>query len=165
MKPNTAVDYDLINGHKQGKYKTSSLFYERRHLNNNLAIPLYNLSKLDHHDTLSMYNIYMSQPTEYDAAMFLLGDWKHWEVLCGTKYFKSYIASWREERAVKEASIAHRVLLEAAEAGNVTAAKTILLDARKVEKAGRPSNKSVERAANHADDLDAFLVQSLKSVR
>ena len=164
MTIETAVDYSILRG-KGGTFKTTALFWERRSLNPVFATPVYNLSKEDHNETLSMYNIYMSYETEYDAAMFILGDWKHWEVLCGCTFFKKHITCWREERAVKEAAIAHRVLLEAARSGNVAAARTILLDARKVEKAGRPSNRSVEKAANHAADLDAFLVQSIMKVK
>lgn len=164
MKPDTAVDYNILKGGR-GSYKTTSLFWERKSVNPDFSTPVYNLSKEDHNGTLSMYNIYMECDTEYEAALKLLGDWKHWEVLCGTSFFKKHIDSWREERAVKEAAIAHRVLLEAAQNGSVSAAKTILLDARKVEKAGRPSNKSVQQAATREKELDAFLVESIGKVK
>lgn len=161
---NTAVDLSLLTG-KRGKYKTTALFWERRHLNPAFATPVYNVSRFDHDGTLSMYTIYMSYETEYDAAMRIVGDWKHWELLCAGTFFKKHVESWREERAVKEAALAHRVLLEAARSGNIPAARTILLDARKVEKAGRPSNASVAKAASHAADLDAFLLQSIQKTK
>jgi hypothetical protein len=162
---NTAADYKLI--HTPGKrYKTTALFYENRHLNGNARVQApYNLSIEDHHDTLSMYNIYMEEDTEYDAAQVLLGRWDHWLHLCGTTFFKPVVDKWRAEKVAKDASIAHKALIEGARSGNLTAARTILLDSRKVQGAGRPSNKQINEAAAKAAELDDFLLSSIGKLK
>ncbi len=158
----TAVPLEKI---KTGnRYRTNSLFWEARFMKKpgTTFEPVYNLSNKDHDNTLSMYNIFMDKDTEYEAGMFLLGSWEHWQILCGSSYFEKHISNWREERVTREEALAHRVLLESAKNGNVSAARTLLLDSRKVQKAGRPTNQQVAKAANVAVELDTFLVESLK---
>lgn len=144
------------------RFKTTSLFWENRFAyGGTKVIPTFNLSDRDHDNTLSMYNIYIACDTEYEAAMILLESWKHWEALCASNFFKKHVEAWREERSVREASLAHKVLLRAAADGNMTAARTILLESKKVSKAGRPSNQQVEKAARVQEELDSFLVSSI----
>ncbi len=161
QRPQTIVDYDLVCT-PGSRYKTIALFWENRHLNKQeKTTPVYNVSNMDNEHTLSMYRIYMEQDTEYDAAMLLLGRWEHWLHLCGTTFFKPHIEKWRAEKIAKDASIAHKALMQGAREGNLTAARTILLDSRKVQGAGRPSKQQVNQAAAQAAELDQFLLSSI----
>jgi len=156
----TAVPMERLGATDNARYRTKALFWEWKFINEEIK-PVYNLSRRDHNDTISMYNLYMAHDTEYEAGIHILGNWDHWKALCGCKVFMPYLAKWREEVKAREEAMAHRILLEAAEQGNVTAAKTLLLDSKKVEKAGRPSNQQVEKAAKAQAELDAFLVHSI----
>ena len=159
----TAISLEKIATNK--RYRTTSLFWECRHIAKPGTIAVYNVSTKDHHNTLSMYNIFMDKDTEYEAGMYLLGSWDHWQTLCGSSFFNKHITKWREERITREEALAHKVLLESARNGNVTAARTILLDNRKIQKAGRPTNQQVAKAAATAVELDSFLVESLKRAK
>ncbi len=161
----TAIPLEKIkSGHR---YRTNSLFWEARFMKKpgSTFIPVYNLSDKDHDNTLSMYNIFMSKDTEYEAGMYLLGSWEHWQTLCGSTFFEKHITKWREERITREEALAHGVLLVNAREGNITAARTLLLDSRKIQKAGRPTNQQVAKAANAAVELDSFLVESMKRAK
>ncbi len=159
----TAVPLERIQSSR--RYKTTSLFWEYRAMTVGGADSVYNLSEKDHNKTLSMYKIYMSKDTEYEAALYLLGSWDHWQTLCGTSFFKKHIDKWREERTIREESLAHKILLENAKNGNVTAAKTLLLDTRKIQKAGRPTTQSVAKAAAQALEFDDFLTSSIARIK
>ncbi len=159
----TAVPIEKVQSEK--RFRTVSLFWEGRHIAKEGTIPVYNLSNKDHNDTLSMYNIFMDKDTEYEAGMYLLGSWDHWQTLCGSNFFKKHIIKWREERITREEALAHGVLIDSAKKGNVTAARTLLLDSRKVQKAGRPTNQQVAKAAATAIELDSFLVESLNRAK
>jgi hypothetical protein len=157
----TAVSLESLGDGISRRFRTKSLFWEWKFINAAIT-PVYNLSRRDHDNTLSMYNIYMSFDTEYEAAIRILGNWDHWESLCGCAVFKPYLEKWRTERKIREEAMAHRILVEAAEGGNVTAAKTILIDSKKVANVGRPTNQQVEKAAKAQAELDAFLVHSIR---
>jgi hypothetical protein len=124
-----------------GQYFTQGLFYEYRHQSTNKAP--YNLKERDWKGTKSMYQIYMSCDSEYEAAMRLLGSWKHWQTLLNSPFFAKEVEKWREEREIKDAAMAKSVLVEQANEGNVAAAKT-LLDMSTKRKAGRPTKAEVQ---------------------
>ena len=156
----TAVPIERLGSADNARYRTKALFWEWKFINEAIT-PIYNLSRFDHDNTLSMYNIYMAFDTEYEAGIYILGNWDHWKALCGCKVFMPHLAKWREEIKAREEAMAHRILLEAAEQGNITAAKTLLLDAKKVSAAGRPTNQQVEKAAKAQAELDSFLLHSI----
>lgn len=47
--------------------------------------------------------VYMdfADPTEYKAAIYLIGDWKHWTQLAEGSGVSPYIKEWRNELAIK----------------------------------------------------------------
>lgn len=95
---------------------------------------------------VSFSSVYLDSTDEYEAAMRLVGSWKHWQKLCQLKWFVDGLPqfnwegldSLRATMNARDRSLARRKLLEAAEQGNVTAAKAVL-DGKEVKKAGRPS--------------------------
>lgn len=104
---------------------------------------------------ISFSSVYLDSVDEYDAAMRLVGSWKHWQKLCSLKWFLEGLPQFNWEgleslRATVQArdrSLARRKLLEAAADGNVTAAKSIL-EGKEVKKAGRPAKGPLEEEFN-----------------
>jgi len=142
MENKTNIEYEKLIG-DGGHYKTKGIFYEYKALTKSDYCP-FNLKERDlKNGSISMYRIYMSCDTEYDAAKILLNSWKHWEILCDAPFFRPFIEKWREEREIRDASMARKILLAEAEEGNVTAAKAVYDQATK-RKAGRPSKAEVE---------------------
>jgi hypothetical protein len=139
---------------------TTGLFHEFN-LQSAGAIPVYNLKKYDWKDTLSMYQIYMACASEYEAAMKLLGDWKHWQKLCNTSWFHPHIDSWREEVLIREAALGKAVVIRAAEEGNVAAAKELMKQLDKRVGAGRPSKAQKSKEAQRMSDVDKKVVNLL----
>lgn len=45
--------------------------------------------------------LYLSDPTEYAPAIYLLGDWDHWVQIAEKSQVRPYIAEWRKEVIVK----------------------------------------------------------------
>lgn len=126
---------------ENAQYLTQGLFWEYRHQSSSDTYH-YNLGEFDLKDSKSMYKIYMACDSEYEAAMVLLGSWKHWERLSECQWFKEHLTKWREEREIREAALGKKVLVDQAEEGNVPAAKA-LLDLSGKRKAGRPSKIEV----------------------
>lgn len=117
---------------------TQGLFYEYRHQTTCKIPAFYNLKNKDWKDTKSMYLLYMTYETEYDAAIGILGSWPHWQKLCTTSWFKKYRDKWEEERVIRDDALAKRTLIEQAKDGNVTAAKALMSGG---DKPGRPARK------------------------
>lgn len=82
---------------------------------------------------ISMYKVYMASVDEYEAAEKLLGSQAHWKKLCNQSWFLNGelrlghegLQGWREDMEKRDRSSAKRKLIEAAEAGNVNAAKVL----------------------------------------
>ena len=104
---------------------------------------------------VSFSQVYLDSADEYEAAMRLVGSWKHWQKLLSLKWFLEGLPQYNWEgieslRATVQArdrSLARRKLLEAAADGNVTAAKSIL-EGKEVKKAGRPAKGPLEEEFN-----------------
>lgn len=109
-----------------------------------------------------MYKEYMKCDSEYEAAIHLLGSWPHWQRLCETNWFKPYRDTWEKEREIREIAIGKKVLIEEAENGNVTAARTLY--GQKAPKKGRPSKHEKEKLTREDNDLDEFLKKSFAKV-
>ena len=87
--------------------KTEGLFIEYASKINSTAHrynaePVYTLRDSDRTDYPSMYLIYMDSATEYEAAIRLLGSWRHWKKLCQSPIFTPYLEEWQEERKIRE---------------------------------------------------------------
>lgn len=106
---------------------------------------------------VSLPRVYLESADEYEAAMRLLGSWSHWQKMLKLKWFVNGIEQFnfeglealRETMAARDRSLARKKLIEAAEQGNVTAAK-ILLDANAVpkKKVGRPEKGKTEESGD-----------------
>lgn len=123
---------------------TQALFYEFRHMSKCNHPPIYNLKDKEWEGTKSMYLEYMKYPTEYDAAIAILGSWPHWCKLKQCNWFKEHYDKWEEERLIRDLASATTTLLKAAEGGDTAAARTVLThfgDKKKPSARGRPVKK------------------------
>ena len=124
----------------QGRYRTASLFTETN--TDSSFTPICSLQ--DAHD---LY-IECADPTEYEFATALLGDWQHWKRLREAPFFKALLTDWREELEVKLRATGLRSLLKTASTGDAkgtAAAKWIAEGSWRDHKRGRPSKAEVER--------------------
>lgn len=104
---------------------------------------------------VSFSSVYLDSTDEYEAAMRLVGSWKHWQKLCQLKWFTEGlpqfnwegIESLRATMSARDRSLARRELLKATEQGNVTAAKAVL-EGKEIKKQGRPQKGVVEEEFN-----------------
>ncbi|AUR81822.1 hypothetical protein NVP1015O_08 [Vibrio phage 1.015.O._10N.222.51.E5] len=135
---------------------TQALFYEYRH-DCKGKTPYYNLSEFDKNGTVSMYQIFMQCPSEYDAALVLVGSWKHWCRITETKWFKPYITKWRQDMDVRNNAIAQSTIFTKALNGDVQASKELTKGT-----SIRGENKSTGRKPKptrdvNSSDVDAFM--------
>jgi hypothetical protein len=150
------------------KGKTRSLFWEARDAipDKDQKAPL--TLSLEHREEAgchSLYKLYMSYPTEYDAAMGILGSWQHWEKLCKCKWFKPYRDAWEDERQVHEQAIAKKALIEQAEEGSVSAARALIsFKQRDVNSVVRPSIANHDRPNRKRDSAVDSLLNRFKVV-
>ncbi len=139
---------------------TKALFFENRH-NTTVTTPApYCLKANDHKFKgvvyRSMYLIYMSCDSEYEAAIKLLGNYQHWTKLKRCTWFLPYVEEWNAELVLRESALAKSKLVTLTEAGNVTAART-LLNTTKVAGAGKPQPKGKRISDVIPGDLDEML--------
>lgn len=97
----------------RGRYLTMALFAETIGFGSKYA-PTYTLNEFDRNGLPSARRIYLelNDPTEYSAAMSLLGSWEHWQHLCGTPWFAPIVEAWREELKVRLLSEATKKVIE-----------------------------------------------------
>ena len=139
---------------------TKALFYEHRH-QTTVTIPApYCLKANDHVFNgvtyRSMYLIYMSCDSEYEAAIKLLGNYQHWTKLKKCSWFLPYVEEWNAELELRESALAKSKLVQLTEAGNVTAARTLLND-KKGAGVGKPPKKGARKDDIVPGDLDEML--------
>jgi hypothetical protein len=93
-------------------------------------------------------------PSEYAAAMELVGDWPHWLEIRNHPLIKKHVDQWVEELHVKLKSEAIGRLVEHAMSPGGTAAAKWLAEKGYNEKksAGRPSTKEEIAAPSPVDD-------------
>jgi len=115
----------------QGRFRTQSLFWEHRHESYpaHFTTKKHQISR-DGKTYISLYEKYMeiSDPTEYQVAIRLLGSWDHWQALLGSKWFQELVTEWRNELRVKMESERYFEMIE--EVDNATASGK---DARKIQ--------------------------------
>lgn len=147
---------------------TQALFYEYRgstRAEERSIVPVYNLTKRDHHDTLSMYQIYMQCASEYEAAMVLLGDYSHWERLCERPWFAKHRNEWERERSIRDYAHGMASLRKAASSGNAAAAEKLMKLSEPKKPVGRPSRAHREDEKKFQDDVDKYLEQQAQETR
>ena len=118
---------------------------------------------------VSAYQVYMHSVDEYDAAIKLVGSMKHWRKLCGLKWFMQGmpehsfegLESWREDMALRDASLAKKQLQESALGGNVNAQKILF---GSTEKPKKPQKKETPESAKKSEDI-LGIVQSIKRAK
>lgn len=94
--------------------------------------PLYTIKEHDD-ELLSAHKIYMGCPSEYDAAIKLVGSWRWWNRMIGSSSkIRKLIEDWRDEKLLKDQANARKLLWIEAEKGNVAAQK-VLYESKKEE--------------------------------
>lgn len=145
---------------------TKALFYEWRHHTTCSIRAPYTLKDFDYtyrgKTYTSMYMVYMKCDSEYEAAIKILGSYKHWCKLKECSWFIPYIERWESERNIRDEAVARSMLLLLAEAGNVTAARSVFTNTNnsKAEKVGRPSRKGKRSPTPQSDILSDMLDSS-----
>ncbi len=142
---------------------TKALFYEYRHQTTVEMKAPYCLKANDHESKgvvyRSMYLIYMSCDSEYEAAIKLLGNYQHWTKLKRCTWFLPHVEEWNAELRLRESALARAKLVMLTEAGNVTAARTLLND-KKIAGAkvvGKPKSGGVRKSDIEPGDIEAML--------
>lgn len=139
---------------------TKALFYEHRFQTTVKTTAPYCLKANDHELRgviyKSMYLIYMSCDSEYEAAIKLLGNYQHWTKLKRCTWFLPYVEEWNAELVLRESALAKSKLVTLTEAGNVTAART-LLNTKKIAGAGKPKAKGKRQSDIIPGDLEEML--------
>lgn len=156
-----------------GRFLTKALFWETSNVKDRGRYPpKYTLKEEEHTDSCgntykSAYKIYMESVDEYDAAERILGSQAHWDLLCTCKWFMDGVSvgdkvttmglkTWREHKQRKTESLAKKKLVEAAEEGNITAARILYGEAPK-QKAGRKPKQTVNTKEDLEDNVSNFL--------
>ncbi len=139
---------------------TKALFQEYRHQTTVTVNAPYCLKANDHEYKggvyKSMYLIFMSCDSEYEAAIKLLGNYRHWTKLKRCVWFQPYVEEWNAELVLRESALAKSKLVKLTEAGNVTAARTLLND-KKVAGVGKPKGKGARKDDIAVGDLEEML--------
>ncbi len=139
---------------------TKALFYEHRHQTTVDMNAPYCLKANDHEfkgvTYRSMYLIYMSCDSEYEAAIKLLGNYQHWTKLKRCTWFLPYVEEWNAELRLRESALARAKLVQLTEAGNVTAARTLLND-KKIAGVGKPKGKGQRKPDVLPGDIEEML--------
>ena len=135
---------------KSNRPRTESLFLETcRYQTARKYDPVYTLRSYERKGLPSAYQIYMNSINEYEAAMKIVGCMRHWRKLCSLNWFMEGIeeqqfdglAQWRIDKAAKDQAEALHLLRENAEAGNVTAQRTLLEASKQSKEVGRPKKE------------------------
>lgn len=156
---------EMLDG--RSRMRTKSLFGETIQMQQvkNGWLPIYTLYDRDrdwtiphYHPTrggkkmrlVSAYLIYMSSIDDFDASIKLVGTSRHWETLCNLDWFANGqerptptrgLSDWREDMRLRDMSKAKKLLEEAAEEGNVAAAKALYQESKNIKGPGRPKKK------------------------
>lgn len=153
------------------RYRTESLFLEM--IQSTVVDkydPLYTLRPGSRKGLPSAYDIYMDSDSEYEAAIRIVGEMKHWRRLCKLKWFMEGspdglwdgLKQWRLDKAEKDQNEAIKLLKEQAQNGNVTAQKTLLDHFKKGVGAGRPRK---EKDTSKEDERLSQIVELHKEIQ
>lgn len=145
-----------------GSQLTQGLFYEYRHQTTTTEKAPYTLKDVDWKGSKSMYKIYMSCASEYEAALKLLGSWSHWVKLTNCAWFQPYLEAWRHEVEIREAAIGKATIIQKALEGNVTAAKELVNQIKVKGSKGRPTKAQQEAYKDKMSAVDQKVVSILE---
>lgn len=137
--------------------RTSSLFLETVKWESKKAgyEPVYTLRPYEYKGLPSAYQIYMNSANEYEAAVNLVGNTRHWNKLSALNWFLEGnenggwdgLRQWRLDKMAKDEAEALNLLRINAEKGNVSAQKALLDAAKKVGSVGRPKKEVLDPKA------------------
>jgi hypothetical protein len=156
-----------------GRYRTN-LFYEFNKARHDEYPPLYTMKESEWTGLPSAYQIFMNSESEYEAAMKLVGSWTHWNKLLKCKPFMSGsedsgswtgMAAWREEKEIRNKSLAFNQLKISAAQGNVPAQKLIYEGEKGQAKRGRPSKAEVTKQAAAQAERAKSVKSDLERIR
>lgn len=142
---------------------TMALFWELRHKchwKKRGIKPQFNFSFRDHNETLSFPNLYFQCDSDYEAAMVILGSWKHWELLLETKWFPPLLEKWQEEKAQRDKAHARAKIRELANNGNLSACKYLAhggLEEKSVESKPKKKPAAKQEEPSQDNEMDAWL--------
>jgi hypothetical protein len=148
------------------KKPSKTWFYETTLPDNRNDLTLYSLKKRDHKvgvkTYLSLHKIYLSMedPTEYEFAMAVFGDYSVWENLCNLSWFKRHHAQMQKELVLKlKARTVKNMINDLNEGKASYNAQKYLADAGYLEgnekKRGRPSKDELDGALKEAARVEA----------
>jgi len=123
---------------------TMALFWELRHkvhYKKRNITPVFNFSMKDHDGTLSFPQLYFQCESDYEAAMVILGSWKHWEKLTNTAWFAEKLAQWKEEKEQRDKAHARAKIKELVNSGNLAACKYVAGGGLEDEPRKKPKEK------------------------
>lgn len=94
----------------------------------------------------------IADPTDYKAAMVLLGNWEHWKMIVENQSIAPYVERWRDEVATKLKSEAIANIRKLSTTKD-SAAKSMMLGEWDKPKRGRPpKEQKVEPLPSHILD-------------
>lgn len=139
-----------------GRRLTTGLFEELQAADT-VSKPVFKLS-----DWREVY-LKVGDPTDYKAAMELIGDWDHWQLLANNPVFKAHLDEWRKEVIAAIKSEAIQTLIKHSKGINGTSAAKYLAEHGYVEK----PKKSRQTKKTDTDDetSDDFKRLGLRSVK
>ena len=151
---------------KYNKPITAGLFIERVKMFQDLSevelgTAIYCLSDQEVPGYTSAYQVYMNSVDEYDAAMKLVGSLHHWQALCLKKWFMEELVVWREHMILRDFSLAKRITMEEAKAGDGPAARKILDMANKVLNPTAPKKVKPVKDKEDSDEFDKLYHQHI----
>ncbi len=143
------------------KKPSKTWFYETTLPDTRNDLTLYSLKKRDHKVGVttykSLHKIYLSMedPTEYEFAMAVFGDYSVWENLCNLSWFKHHHAQMQKELVLKlKARTVKNMINDLNEGKASYNAQKYLADAGYLEgndkKRGRPSKDELNGALKQA---------------
>lgn len=94
----------------------------------------------------------LADPTGYDAAMELIGDWEHWLLLCEAPAFAKELVRWNAEVEQKLRAEAIRNLRKQSKLPTGTAAAKVLAGLQKKKPVEEKDHVAAEGKRRTADD-------------
>lgn len=127
--------------------------------------PIYTIKDYDMDGLFSAKRIYLEcrDPTEYSAAIALVGNWQHWQRIRANKKLGAIIDEWAEELEVKLRSEGLQDMAKHSKK-STDAAKWLSEGRWKGRGVGRPSKEEVERETRIAANIEEDIQDILKRV-
>lgn len=146
---------------KMGRFLTQGLFYETR---SEGYTPLFTLKDYDYKvgdsTYLSLKRLYLeiADPTEYQFAIEVFGNWNHWLAICNSGVLMEYIVKWREELEIKLASEAIKSMINTAINGGYKGT----MAAKYVAERGWSSVGKKSKTKNSEKEVDSRIHDAVK---